>query len=270
RALPAGVDAVFHLAADTSMWSRQAARQTAINVEGTRNVIAAARAAGAGRLVHVSTWSAYGLEQGAISEELTQQGGRSRINYDRSKFEGEQVVRAGVAEGLDAVIVNPAHIIGRYDRHGWGRLIIAAHKRWLPGVPPGAGTFCHAEEVARAHIAAALHGRTGQNYLLSGQDASFVELFGVINQVTGSRVPLRALPAWVFRLAAQADSALARLTGRPPEATPEGVAIACARARVVSRRAEQALGYRPAALRTMIEDSYRWLRTERLLEPFLS
>jgi nucleoside-diphosphate-sugar epimerase len=92
----------------------------------------------------------------------------------------------------------------------------------------------------------------------------------VINEVTGTRVPLRALPAWTFRLAGHAGSALARLTGRPPEATPEGVAIACACARVVSRRAEQELGYRPAALRTMIEDSYRWLRTERLLESFLS
>lgn len=270
RALPEGTDALFQVAADTSTWSREAARQSRINVEGTGNVVEAALAARVRRLVHTSTWNVYGLEQGEISEELGQRGGRSWINYDRTKFLAEEKVRAGVARGLDAVILNPAHVIGRYDRRGWARLIIAARRRWLPGVPPGAGTFCHAEEVARAHIAAALHGRTGQNYLLSGQDASFVELFGVINQVTGSRVPRRALPAWVFRLAAQADSALASLTGRPPEATPEGVAIACARARVVSRRAEQALGYRPAALRTMIEDSYRWLRTERLLEPFLS
>jgi dihydroflavonol-4-reductase len=46
--------------------------------------------------------------------------------------------------------LHPAHILGRYDRRGWARLIIAAHERWLPGVPPGAGTFCHAEAVGRA------------------------------------------------------------------------------------------------------------------------
>ena len=265
RALPAGVDAVFHLAADTSMWSRHAARQTANNVEGTRNVVAASRAAGAGRLVHVSSWSVYGLEQGAIGEELAQQGGRSRVNYDRSKFQAEEAVRAGVAHGLDAVIVNPAHILGRYDRHGWARLIVAAHKRWLPGVPPGAGTFCHAPAVAQALIAAAEHGRSGENYLLSGADASFVEVFRVINQVSGSRVPLRPLPAWLLRWPARASGALAALTGREPDITPQGVAMVLARARVTSRKAEHELGYRPAKLETMVEDSYRWLKGEGLI-----
>ena len=218
------------------MWSRHAARQTAVNEEGTRNLVAAALANGAGRLVHVSTWNAYGLEQGEISEELEQRGGRSRINYDRSKLAAEDAVRAGVAQGLDAVIVNPAHIFGRYDRKGWAQLIIAAHRRWLPGVPPGAGTFCHAAAVAQALIAAAERGRRGENYLLSGADASFVEVFRTINQVTGSRVPLRPLPAWLFRLSAQAAVALAALTGREPAATPEGVAIALARARVSRAR----------------------------------
>ncbi|HSA79405.1 MAG TPA: SDR family oxidoreductase [Geminicoccaceae bacterium] len=265
RAIPPGVDALFHLAADVSVWSKHDARQTRINVEGTRNVVEAALAAGVRRMVHTSTWNAYGLEQGEISEDSPQQGGRSWINYDRTKFLAEEAVREGVARGLDAVIVNPAHVIGRYDRRGWARLIIAAHRRWLPGVPPGAGTFCHAQEVALAHIAAALRGRTGQNYLLSGKDASFVELFRAINRVTGSSIPLRPLPAWLLRLSARAGTALAGVTGREPEATPEGVAIAIARARVVSRLAEHELGYQPVALHSMIEDSYRWLRAEGLL-----
>jgi len=247
------------------MWSRHAARQTAINVEGTRNVVAAALANGAGRLVQVSSWSTFGLEQGDISEELAQQGGRSRINYERSKFEAEEVVRAGVAQGLDAVIVGPAHVMGRYDRHGWARLIIAAHRRWLPGVPPGAGTFCHAEAVAQALIAAAEHGRSGETYLLSGADASFVEVFRVINQVTGSRVPLRPLPGWMFRLPAAASVALAALTGHEPEITPEGVTMALARARVTSHKAEHELGYRPATLETMVQDSYRWLKGQGVI-----
>ena len=66
RAMPEAVDAVFHVAADTSMWSRHDARQTRVNVDGTRNVLAAARARGARRLVHTSTWNVYGLEQGDI------------------------------------------------------------------------------------------------------------------------------------------------------------------------------------------------------------
>jgi dihydroflavonol-4-reductase len=265
RAIPAGVDAVFHVAADVSVSAKHDTRQTRINVDGTRHIVEAALAAGAMRLVHTSTWNTYGLEQGEISEDRPQLGGSSWINYNRSKFLAEEEVRKGVARGLDAVIVNPAHIIGRYDRQSWARLVIVAKEGRLPGVPPGAGTFCYAREVASAHIAAALRGRSGQNYLLSGHDATFVEVFRVINEVTGSKVPLRPLPAWLFRLAARANLAFAALTGHEPETTPEGVEIALARARVVSRKAEQELGYRPVPLRAMIEDCYAWLRTERLI-----
>ena len=266
RAMPPGVDAVFHVAADISMWSGHAARQTRINVEGTRHVVDAALAAGARRLVHTSTWNTYGVWQGEISEDLPQRGGESRANYDRSKLRAEEEVRQGMARGLDAVIINPAHIMGRYDRKGWARLILAAHERWMPGVPPGAGTFCHAEAVAKAHVAAALRGRSGANYLMSGADASFALLFAVINEVTGARVPLRPLPAVLFRVPARLAVAWAALTGREPAITPEGVAIASGWARVVSRRAEAELGYRPAPLRTMVEDSWRWLLAAGLVE----
>ena len=265
RAIPRVVDAVFHVAADTSVWSRHDGRQTRINVDGTRNMVEGALAARAGRFVHTSTWNVYGLEQGEISEASPQLGATSWINYNRSKFLAEAEVRRGIARGLDAVIINPAHILGRYDRRGWARLIIAAHRRWLPGVPSGAGTFCHAEAVARAQIAALARGRTGQNYLMSGADASFVDLFRVINQVTGARVPLRPLPPFLFRLAARVDAARAAITGREPEATPEGVAIATARARVASDLAERELGYRPSALHTMVEDSWTWLRQAGLV-----
>jgi nucleoside-diphosphate-sugar epimerase len=265
RALPQAVDAVFHVAADTSVWARNDRRQTRINVDGTGHIVTAALARGARRFVHTSTWNVYGLEQGAISEISPQLGATSWINYNRSKFLAEEEVRRGIARGLDAVIINPAHVLGRYDRRGWARLIIAAHERWLPGVPSGAGTFCHAEAVAKAQIFAAERGRTGQNYLMSGVDAAFAELFHVINLVTRARVPLRPLPPALFRLAARADTALAALTGREPEATPEGVAIATARARVVSDLAERELGYRPSALATMVEDSWTWLREAGLV-----
>jgi dihydroflavonol-4-reductase len=265
RALPQGIDAVFHVAADTSVWSRHDDRQTRVNVDGTRHMVEAALASGAGRFVHTSTWNVYGLEQGAISEESPQLGGASWINYNRSKFLAEEEVRRGMERGLDAVIINPAHVLGRYDRRGWARLLIAAHQRWLPGVPSGAGTFCHAEAVAQTQIAAAERGRTGQNYLMSGVNASFAELFRVINRVTGARVPLRPLPPVLFRLAARVDTAVGALSGRAPEATPEGVAIATARARVASDLAERELGYRPSTLTAMVEDSWTWLRQAGLV-----
>src|SRR5919108_2474217 len=260
------VTALHRPSSDISMWSGRNARQTRINVEGTRQVVEAAMEGGARRLVHTSTWNTYGLEQREISEELPQLGGESWINYDRTKFLAEEEVRKGIARRLDAVIINPSHIMGRYDRKGWAQLIMMGQERWMPGVPPGAGTFCHAEAVASAHIAAAERGQRGANYLMSGADASFVELFTVINEVTGSRVPLRPPPAGLFCVPARLPPVLASIHGAGAPVTPEGVEVAIAQARVTSRRAEQELGYRPAPLRTMVEDCYRWLLAEGLLK----
>ena len=80
RALPQRVDAVFHVAADTSVWARNNPRQTRINVGGTQNLLEAALAAEARRFIHTSTWNTYGLEQGALHEDLPQLGGGSWIN----------------------------------------------------------------------------------------------------------------------------------------------------------------------------------------------
>ena len=104
---------------------------------------------------------------------------------------------------------------------------------------------------------------------MSGVDASFLELFEVINRVTGARVPLRPLPPTLLRLSARIDAALAAVSGREPKATPEGVAIATARARVASNLAERELGYRPNALATMVEDSWTWLRHAGLVSSAL-
>ncbi len=262
RAIPHGVSAVFHLAADTSVWSRWNARQTRVNVEGTRHVARAALAAGARRMIHTSTWMTYGLELGDISEDSPQRGGRSWINYSRSKFLAEDEVRAAARDGLDAVIVHPAHIMGRYDSHGWARLIIDLPKHPLPGLPPGSGSFAHAREIALAQIAAAEHDRPRPSYLLGGVDATLAEVFRTIGAVTGWPVPSRVLPAGLFRLAGRLAAGWARVTGVEPLITPEAAEIIVARARVVSNRARHDLGYRTVPLRSLIEECCDWLAAE--------
>jgi len=265
RAIPQGIDAVFHVAADTSMWSRHNARQTEVNVGGTANMLEAARKAKARRFVHTSTWNTYGLEQGEISETCPQLGGRSWINYNRTKFLAEERVRQAAKAGLDAVIINPCHIMGRYDRHGWARIIIKLCNRWIPAAPPGAGTFCHAQEAAKAHIAAVERGRAGQNYLLSGEFVSLRELLRTVGEIAGCRAPKRTLPATAFRIAAHVNVMLAPIIGREPELTPEGVEMVSISAKVVSTLAERELAYKPAPLHTAIQDSYAWLKVQSVL-----
>ena len=86
-----------------------------------------------------------------------------------------------------------------------------------------------------------------------------------VGEVAGCRAPKRTLPAAAFRIAGHVNVLLANVTGREPELTPQGVAMASVSARVVSTRAEQELGYRPAPLKTMIADSHSWLETQGIL-----
>src|SRR5262249_11228670 len=116
-----------------------------------------------------------------------------------SKTLAEDEVRAGIARGLDASIMNPTHVIGRYDKNNWARLILLAAEGKLRGIPPGGGSFCHGTEVARAHISAVTRARTGENYLLGGADASFPEVVALVSELIGRRIDRGTVPAPVLR-----------------------------------------------------------------------
>jgi nucleoside-diphosphate-sugar epimerase len=262
-AMPEAVDAVFHCAANTTTWRRHRKKQWEDNLGGTIEVVAAARRRGAKRFVHVSSVSVYDHEHGTITEATPPV--RQGSIYALSKLAAEGVVKRASAEGFPAVIVNPGHIIGRYDTHNWARMIEMTVRRKVPGIPPGSGSFCHAAAVAEAMIAAAERGRAGQNYLCGGADATFVEVFHTIGRLTGAKVPKRAMPAAALQLYARILAGLSMVTGREPLVTPDAVAIVTGHARIDSGLAIRELGYQPVSLAAMLEDSYRWMKDEGLL-----
>jgi len=264
-AMPDLPDAVFHTAAMTSIWSRRNALQTRVNIEGTHNVARIALAKGARRLVHTSTWNTFGMGRETINEGTPQTGARSWINYVRSKALAEEEVRRVGADGLAAVILNPGHLIGRYDTRNWGRLIRMVNDGTLPGVPAVQSRFCHAEAVAGAHIAAAERGRAGETYLLPGIQASFREVLETIGRIIGKPVPKRDLPMPLLHLVARFKVLKANLTGREPDLTPEGIALMVNDPEIVSDRAKRELGYEPASLETMVADACGWMKREGLL-----
>jgi nucleoside-diphosphate-sugar epimerase len=266
-AMPEGVDAVFHLAADTSHWSRGDARQTRVNVRGTRVIVSAALERKARRFVHTSSIAAYGFQPGRISEESRSTALDSSINYFRSKRLAELEVQRGIEQGLDAVILNPANIIGPHDRSGWSRFFGLIDRGRLPGVPPGRASFCHVREVAAAELAAWERGRCGHHYLLGGADASFLELVQAIGKLLGRPTPTRTTPAWLSKLAGRLSLWGSCLTGREPELTPEKATLLSAELVCSSHKAEQELGYRPVPLESMLADCHRWLLEQHLLRP---
>jgi nucleoside-diphosphate-sugar epimerase len=242
RAMPEDVDTVFHLAGDTSHWKLGDARQTRTNVEGTRVVVSTALKRKARHFVHTSSIAAYGLKRLAELE-----------------------VMRGIQEGLSAVILNPANIIGPFDYGGWSRFFTLIDKGRLPGIPPGKASFCHAREVARAHIAASDRGRCGDHYLLGGADASFLEVVRQIGELLSRKVPSRPIPAFLAKAIGRLSLWGSYLTRKEPDVTPEKATLLSGELLCSSHKAEQELGYKTVPLQTMLEDCYRWMLEEGLL-----
>ncbi|WP_281302162.1 MULTISPECIES: NAD-dependent epimerase/dehydratase family protein [unclassified Iodidimonas] len=268
---PHGLDAVFHVAADTSAWRAHRDRQMAVNLDGTRAVIHAMRAldhggkAGPPRLIHVSSISVWGHHPRPIDETLPQKGRESWVGYVKSKALAEDAVRAAVADGLDAVIVNPAHILGRYDTNNWARLFLLIHSGTLPGVPPGAGSFAHAGAVARAMIAAVEKGGRGENYILGGPHATFLDLAREIARLLDKPQPRRAIPAALLKMVAHGHDLRSRVSGKEPDITPEAAYFVCHDEQALSDRAARVLDYQIVPYEKSLKESHEWLQSQGLL-----
>jgi nucleoside-diphosphate-sugar epimerase len=263
QAAIAGCEAVFHAAADTSMWKRAAARQTATNVGGTRHMLAAAGAAGVRAFVHTSSTSAYShLVEDTLHEGLPERGGQSWIKYERTKFESERLVKAAP---LPWIVFNPSHILGPGDRHNWARLILLIDRQALPGIPPGVGSFADVREIAKAQVRAWREQRFGQCYLVGGTSATFVQFVQAVGAMLGRRTPRRTIPTPALMAVARLKDGWSRITGREPDITPESVAVAAHRLRVDSSKAESELGYRLTPLEPLLADTLAWMRAEGMI-----
>ena len=216
----AGCEAVLHVAALYS-YSAPSADHEAVNVEGTRNVIAACRAAGVRRLVHTSTCGTCGPVAGrAATEDDAPPAWELAVPYKRTKLAAEQLVLAAAAAGLDALCVNPTTPVGDGDLAPTptGRMISGvAHGRYR-AVLRGAGlNVVGVRDVARGHVLALERGRAGERYLLGGEDLSLRELFTRVARAAGRPAPRLAVPWAVARglaavgVANRQEVALARL-----------------------------------------------------------
>ncbi|MBB5211601.1 NAD-dependent epimerase/dehydratase family protein [Microbulbifer hydrolyticus] len=271
NALLAEVDAIFHLAASTNMWRGGNAQQWRDNVQGSANIARVARhqfasQKRAGRLIVTSSISAYGYHDNPITEASPKLADDPRHHYLYTKKRAELAVQEEITKGLDAVFLNPCGIVGKYDVSSWAQTFFMIAEDRLPGVPPGAGSFCHAGAVARAHINAFYKGRCGENYILAGTDATFLEFFGIIAKLLGKPVPRRTTPAVLIRALARVHDLVSQVTGREPVLTPEKAAMITRRVVADSRRAATELGYANSlSLEEMLQESRDWLVAEGLL-----
>jgi len=267
RAIPEGTDAVFHLAANTSAWAKNNAQQYIDNVEGTRNMVDAALQKKVQRFVYTSSISAFGYHpHECINEQTVSNALTCGMHYNRTKFLAENIVKDAVKKGLNAVILNPCNIIGPYDTNNWTRQFIRpiCNGRLLV-VPPGKAMWCHVKDIVDAHISAADKGVPGENYLLGGTEARFIDVVNEIERLLGKAETRRVQPAWLLRLIVGVLFLKSKIDGKEPLLTPEKYTRAVAYIHCDYSKASAVLGYRTSPLSVMIKDSFTWLKSENLL-----
>ncbi len=261
-AIPQGTDTIFHVAGNTNMWRARNPEQTHDNVDGTRNVVEAAIVRGVRRLIVTSSISAYGPVSGVITETTPSLGGESWVNYERTKYQAQEIARAATARGLEVVIMQPGAIMGAYDVGTWSRLFPLIRDGKLPGVPPANLSFAHVREVVRAHITAADKGENGGQYLLAGTEATMLDLVRQISALVGAKSPSRATPAWLLKIVAKVADQISSYTGKEPVITPEMAAGLGGNMTIPCTKAKTELGYKTVPLNEMVQDCYDWLRAE--------
>lgn len=265
QAATSGVEAVFHTAADTNNWGPGDAAQTETNVGGTRRLVEAARAAGIGTFVHTSSVSAYShLVHDTLREDVPQRGAESWINYERTKYAAERLVRES---GLPFLVFQPSHILGPGDRNNWSQLIRLIDAGKLPGSPPGSGAFADVREIARAQVRAWRQPARDETWLVGGEHATFLALITEAGRQLGKPVPKKAMPAPALRVYARLLDMWSRVTRKRPDLTPVAATFTCKHLKVDCSKAERELGYRSTPLPELLADTIAWLREEKLLPP---
>ena len=265
-----GAETVYHVAATISLSMREWPLVEAINVVGTRNVVAACLRCGVRRLVHFS--SIHALVQEPL--EVPVDEARPLVEspryppYDRSKAAAEQEVRKGLEQGLDAVVVYPTGMIGPYDFRPshFGQVLLAlAHGR-LPALVAGGFDWVDVRDVVEGAIRAGEGAPAGARYLLSGHWASLRELAALVEEITGARAPRLAFPMWMARLGVPFGTHFTRLDGEHPLYTSVSLRALRGNRGVSHERATRDLGYRPRPLRETLEDTFRWFAENETVE----
>lgn len=265
RDAAAGVDAIYHLAAIPHLWARNDALFDRVNLGGTETVLAAARTAGTRRVLHCSSEAVLmppGRSGRPVDERTMPAMAEMPGPYTRSKLKAENAARSAAGHGLDVVIVNPTIPVGAGDRN------MTPPAAMLDLMLRGRSPFyldcilniVDVDDIAAGMMLAAERGRTGERYVL-GNDAALPmrAMLDIVERVSGRPMPRRAVMPALALAAGLIGGWSARLTGKAPAATVEGVLLALRSAPVDCSKARRELGYEPRPVESALADAVLWL-----------
>jgi dihydroflavonol-4-reductase len=256
-----GCGVVFHVAADYRLWSRNPREIYRSNVDGTRNMLAAARSAGAERFVYTSTVGCIGIPAEGLGDEsrhvtLDDMAGA----YKKSKFLAEQAVLESAAAGMPVVIVNPTAPMGDHDFKPTptGQIVLDFLRGAMPVYIDTGLNVVHVRDAALGHLLACEKGRPGERYILGSENLTLAQILKELAEITGRKPPTVELPWFAAYTAGVVTTAWAHLTGTVPRVPIEAVRMAKTKMWVSHAKAARELGFTPGPARQALADSVAW------------
>ncbi len=265
-----GCRVVFHAAADYRLWVPRPEEIYRVNVDGTAALIRAAVAAGVERIVYTSSVATLGLNDNRAPADETTPVTLADMagHYKRSKYLAEEQVRR-LVEDLNApvVIVNPSTPVGPRDVKPTptGRMVLDAATGRIPAYVDTGLNVVHVDDVAEGHLLACDRGVVGERYILGGHNMALREILGVIARLMGRKAPRLRLPHDLVLPVAHAVELMARMTGREPFVTVDGVKLARKHMYFTCRKAERDLGYQARPALMAFRDAIDWFHAQGYL-----
>ncbi|HEV2652219.1 MAG TPA: hopanoid-associated sugar epimerase [Rhizomicrobium sp.] len=260
---------LFHVAADYRLWARDPDEIVRNNLEGTRAVMEAARDTGVERIVYTSSVAALKPLHGAPVDETSRHTEQTVIGaYKKSKLVAERLVEKMAADGLPVVIVSPSTPIGPRDVKPTptGRIIVQAANGGIPAFVDTGLNLVHVDDVAAGHLLALEKGKTGDCYILGGEDVRLKDMLGIIAPLAGRRPPKVQLPRGpLYPLAAGAEF-VARFTGKEPMLTVDALNMSKYHMFFSSEKARRELGFTARPYARALEDAVTWFREARYIQ----
>ena len=259
-----GCDVVYHVAGSNEMCLADPSVLFRVNVDGSRNTLRAAAAAGVRRMVYTSSATTLGEERGSVGDEWSPHRGWFLSNYERSKYEAEQALLSDRTD-VELVVVNPSSVQGPGRASGTGKLFLDILNGKIPAVIDSRFSIIDIEDCARGHILAETNGVPGERYVLSGCTLSTAEAVQLLESITGLDLRLPVLPRTFVRGAASMVELGFRLVRRQPRFCREMIRVMSFGHAYDGSRATRELGleYTPAAV--TLKRTIAWFAGEGLI-----
>lgn len=261
----AGCDAVFHVAADYRLWVRDPGEMYRSNVDGTRALLETARKNGVRRIVYTSSVATVGFtEDGRSADEDSPVSLADMIgHYKRSKFMAEQVALEAGRSGMHVVTVNPTTPVGERDIKPTptGRIVVDFLKRKFPAYVETGLNLVDVRECARGHVAALEKGKSGQRYILGGENLTLKQILDKLADITGLPSPKVKLPYFFAFMTGVVDEVITgRLLHREPRATIDTVRMGSKKMFASSAKAERELAWKLVPVQDALRRAVQWFR----------